>query len=115
MNSMRFVSEAIRRPLVRSGASLRGFFRQGHAPSVRSSGGVSIAPFLNNCASAACVSADFELCWAFRGMLAAQCEQRGRSERNNLPWLVDTLDDLDVPITWATVGHLFLEECALCN
>jgi len=28
---------------------------------------------------------------------------------------VDTLDDLDVPITWATVGHLFLEECALCN
>jgi len=98
----------MRELLVRRAASLRGFLRPGATPFVKSISGVSLAPFHNNCESAACVSADFELSWAFRALPAPQCAEMARRDRSNVPWLLKTLDDLDIPITWATVGHLFL-------
>lgn len=32
-------------------------------------------------------------------------------ERRNIPKILDLCDEFDVPITWATVGHLLLDAC----
>ncbi len=62
------------------------------------------------------VCADFELAWAWRfakgledsraGML-----ERARTERSNIPKIVELCEEHGIPITWATVGHLFLDRC----
>lgn len=62
------------------------------------------------------ISADFELAWAWQ---YAKCfpnpkegaEQLARQARKNIPVILDLCDKYNIPITWATVGHLFLEEC----
>src|SRR5207244_13655857 len=60
---------------------------------------------------AASISADFELAWAWREWGTARAEEVGLRERANVPVILELLDRLDIPITWATVGHLFLESC----
>jgi len=59
------------------------------------------------------LSADFEMAWAFRYSRTRQSEaaEAGINERNNIPLLVDMFEKHDIPVTWATVGHLFLGEC----
>jgi len=66
---------------------------------------------LNGAAAAANISADFELAWAWREWGTARAEEVGLRERANVPLILKLLDHLDIPITWATVGHLFLESC----
>jgi hypothetical protein len=59
-------------------------------------------------------SADFEMAWAFRyskKMKSIAIEQ-GMQERKNIPQLISLFDEYEIPVTWATVGHLFLEQCA---
>jgi peptidoglycan/xylan/chitin deacetylase (PgdA/CDA1 family) len=58
-------------------------------------------------------SADFEMAWAFRfSKLKASCAiELGNKERLNVPVILKLLDKHKIPITWATVGHLFLREC----
>lgn len=58
-------------------------------------------------------SADFEMAWAFRFSKTKQKEavERGLSERKNVPTLIDHFNKYEIPVTWATVGHLFLKEC----
>src|SRR6266481_6123338 len=70
---------------------------------------IEIAPFKNNAQAAACVSADFELSWAFRQHRKEVAQDRGRRERENIPYLLHIFERYNFPITWATVGHLFLE------
>lgn len=60
------------------------------------------------------LSADFEMAWAFRysktkGKIA---ESMGLRERENVPKLLTLFEKYQIPITWATVGHLFLEKCS---
>ena len=59
-------------------------------------------------------SADFEMAWAFRysKILAAKAIEIGLKERENVPTLLDLFDKCHIPATWATVGHLFLNECS---
>lgn len=63
------------------------------------------------------ISADFELAWAWRyakcGVSTPQTDalRRANQARQNLPHLMILFDRFNVPITWATVGHLFLENC----
>lgn len=62
------------------------------------------------------VSADFEMAWASRFSkskinpleYAVKC---GRLTRTNMPVILNKCEEYDIPITWATVGHLFLEKC----
>jgi peptidoglycan/xylan/chitin deacetylase (PgdA/CDA1 family) len=59
------------------------------------------------------LSADFEMAWAFRyskkrGHIA---EEMGRQERENVPILLYLFEKYSIPVTWATVGHLFLDNC----
>ncbi len=62
------------------------------------------------------ISADFELGWAWRYARKYKSPLKKSSEmaelaRSNFPILLKLFEDYNIPITWATVGHLFLKEC----
>ena len=59
-------------------------------------------------------SADFEMAWAFRYSKTRQNEavKKGLEERENIPVLLELFHKYRIPVTWATVGHLFLSECS---
>ncbi|NVO08499.1 MAG: polysaccharide deacetylase family protein [Bacteroidales bacterium] len=60
------------------------------------------------------LSADFEMAWAFRYSKTKKnrAEQMGLKERMNVPKLLSLFEEYRIPVTWATVGHLFLEKCS---
>ena len=62
------------------------------------------------------ISADFELAWAWRYAIGKQGSlpdplQFARQARQNIPLILDLCDTYRIPITWGTVGHLFLDSC----
>ncbi len=62
------------------------------------------------------ISADFELAWGYRygrgqGGSVERAFQKAEQTRHNLPSLLEMFDLYETPVTWATVGHLFLESC----
>ncbi len=58
------------------------------------------------------ISADFEMSWAWRYSKGEEDYiQKGRTERENFPRIIAILEAYEIPITFATVGHLFLEGC----
>jgi peptidoglycan/xylan/chitin deacetylase (PgdA/CDA1 family) len=58
------------------------------------------------------ISADFEMAWAWRyTKTGAKYLDKARTERSNFPKIIDLFDKYNIPITFATVGHLFLESC----
>ena len=62
------------------------------------------------------ITADFELAWAWRYMKGSldpekTALEKARQERENIPMILELCDQFDIPITWATVGHLFLDHC----
>lgn len=64
------------------------------------------------------LSADFELGWAWRyakGLTdpAAEAEAYAHRARKNIPVILDLCERYGMPITWATVGHLFLDRCSM--
>ncbi len=66
------------------------------------------------------ITADFELAWAPRYSKIAQIKQGyaeflARRERRNLPCILDLCERYHIPVTWATVGHLFLPACKRNN
>jgi peptidoglycan/xylan/chitin deacetylase (PgdA/CDA1 family) len=60
------------------------------------------------------LSADFEMAWAFRYSKTKydQAEIMGLKERKNVPRLLSLFEKYRIPVTWATVGHLFLDSCS---
>jgi peptidoglycan/xylan/chitin deacetylase (PgdA/CDA1 family) len=60
-------------------------------------------------------SADFEMAWAFRfsNTKSFQANTIGLLERKNFPRILELFNANNLPVTWATVGHLFLGECRL--
>jgi peptidoglycan/xylan/chitin deacetylase (PgdA/CDA1 family) len=66
------------------------------------------------------ISADLELAWAPRYDSSIKdplrfAEEKARTERKNIPLIISLCEKYDIPITWATVGHLFLESCERKN
>lgn len=62
------------------------------------------------------ISADFELAWAWRYTKSSPdplklALDKAKKERENIPKILELCDFHDIPITWATVGHLFQESC----
>lgn len=62
------------------------------------------------------ISADFEMAWASRYTKRVDHPLEkaildGIRTRENIPRILDLCDEYVIPITWATVGHLFLESC----
>src|SRR5438128_12099918 len=97
--------------ILRSIFSLKGNFSHGITPGRKIFDGVEVAPFWNASSAAVSISADLELNWAWRARAEEYRDERGITERHNLPYILDLLTDVSVPITWATVGHLFLSSC----
>lgn len=61
-------------------------------------------------------SADLELAWAWRYAKAnIDAIALARRERAHVPILLDAFNARELPITWATVGHLFLDGCERVN
>jgi peptidoglycan/xylan/chitin deacetylase (PgdA/CDA1 family) len=61
-------------------------------------------------------SADFELAWAWRYTKSAQnplqkALDKAKLERENIPRILALCEQYYIPVTWFTVGHLFLENC----
>jgi glycosyltransferase involved in cell wall biosynthesis/peptidoglycan/xylan/chitin deacetylase (PgdA/CDA1 family) len=60
------------------------------------------------------ISLDFELAWAWQ--YARRGDEnyvaKGLREREQVPLLLKIFDEFNIPTTWATVGHLFLESCS---
>ncbi|MFC2110890.1 polysaccharide deacetylase family protein [Bacteroidota bacterium] len=66
------------------------------------------------------LSADFELAWAWRYTKSSKNPYgktilKARKERENIPQLIKLCEQYNIPITWLTVGHLFLESCEKVN
>lgn len=62
------------------------------------------------------VSADFELAWAWRFDRLnpdpiKNSIELARKERTNIPKLLALSEQYNIPVTWGTVGHLFLDHC----
>lgn len=72
---------------------------------------IEITPFKYDAQGAFCISADFELSWAWMYANPLPHYNMGKLGRENFLYLLNTLDIYPIPITWATVGHLFLESC----
>lgn len=58
-------------------------------------------------------SLDFEMAWAFQysKVSGPRCVELGLRERQQVPKILALFDKYSVPATWATVGHLCLEQC----
>jgi hypothetical protein len=92
--------------------ALQGDFVCGLTPAARTfEGGIEAAPFRGDAPAACCISADFEMGWAYRSCGLDGARRLGDWERTQFPLILSMLDAYGVPITWATVGHLFLESC----
>lgn len=66
------------------------------------------------------ISADFELAWAWRFTKSStnpleKALLKAKQERINIPLIVELCERYNIPITWLTVGHLFLESCERIN
>ena len=83
----------------------------GNSAELLKDGFCEVPPFKGGHRSAACVSADFELAWAWRMVDPRIAEQKANTARENFDNLLKMLDKYEVPVTWATVGHLFLSKC----
>lgn len=90
-------------------------FLLGHNPGIQVTndpGRYIQKPYL----SVVTITADFELAWAprysknFENPLNSSLEL-ARRERENVPKILTLCDEFNIPISWATVGHLFLKEC----
>ncbi len=102
----------IKKSTLKSIFRLKKNFAPGIPPPARCFSGVQITPFRGGTLASATISADFELSWAWRGWRSAEeTRERATRERLNVPHLIGLLEEYGIPITWATVGHLFLEGC----
>jgi hypothetical protein len=63
------------------------------------------------------ISVDFEQAWAYLHSKKSKANATlfGIQTRSNIPKILDLCDKFNVPVTWATVGHLFLDSCTAEN
>jgi hypothetical protein len=90
----------------------QGNFARGKSPSPKLWSGIEVAAFKDDAPAACCISADFEMGWGWRTLALHAAESMGEKERRHVPLILGLLEEYSIPITWATVGHLFLESCA---
>jgi hypothetical protein len=60
------------------------------------------------------ISLDFEMAWAWQYAKNIKVDfvAKGLQEREQVPLILSKLEVLNIPATWATVGHLFLDSCS---
>ncbi len=105
------MTTVLKHSILKSIFDFKGNFTPGVCPPVRRFDGVEIKPFRGGALASATISADFEIAWAFRGRSVEERTLRATTCRKNVPILVKILEEESIPITFATVGHLFLDKC----
>ena len=60
------------------------------------------------------ISLDFEMAWAWQYSknIKVNIVELGLQERAQVPLILSKFEMLNIPATWATVGHLFLDRCS---
>jgi hypothetical protein len=91
----------------------------GLRPRINQSAANSV-PLPDGRRSALILSGDLELAWAWRFARGfadplAFAHQRAIQGRRNLPVILDLCDRYKLPVTWAVVGHLFVDQCTHSN
>jgi hypothetical protein len=92
-------------------------FLAGFSPTIVKNPSINPQDFIPKPYKSVClISADFEMAWASRYTKSCtnpldKAIQDGIKTRRNVPKILDLCDQYGIPITWATVGHLFLESC----
>ena len=87
-------------------------FAVSRRPRVRKDAIPPAIKFPNNEKGGLIISADFEMAWAWRyTKTGADHIHKGGLERKNIPAIINILEKYNIPVTFATVGHLFLEKC----
>ncbi len=100
-------------PASSHGYMTRMAFILGNKPNVRTDGIDPLEKFPNQEKGGLIISADFEMAWAWRYTKTGDDHlQKGQAERENFPQIIRILEAYDIPITFATVGHLFLDSCS---
>jgi len=80
-------------------------------PISKTFGFAEVVPFKYDAKGALCFSADLELAWSWRYSKPYPRLSMAKKDRENLPVILRVFDQHNIPITFATVGHLFLECC----
>lgn len=87
-------------------------FNLGNKPFVRRDDLPLDEKFPNKEKGGLIISADFEMAWAWRYTKTGEDYiKKGQIERENFPFIIKILEEYNIPITFATVGHLFLDHC----
>ena len=96
-----------RLPLSLKGKITRNLYKSGVKPTVNN----KIRSSLDK--GVVILSADFEMAWAYRysKIKSNEAIQLGLHEREQIPLLLNLFEQNNIPVTWATVGHLFLDQC----
>lgn len=90
----------------------RAAIRMPGKPSVKACNIPMARRFPEGQRAALVLSADFEMGWAWRySKRGENPDAMGELERRNVPLLLKLFEDYSIPVTWATVGHLFLDRC----
>lgn len=94
-------------PLVLRGKITHNLYTSGIKPTVNN----TITSSLEK--GVVVLSADFEMAWAYRYSKSKSNEaiQIGLQEREQVSLLLNLFEQYNIPVTWATVGHLFLAHC----
>jgi len=94
-------------PLVLRGKITHNLYTSGIKPTVNN----TITSSLKK--GVVVLSADFEMAWAYRYSKSKQDEaiKLGLQERDQVTLLLNLFEQYNIPVTWATVGHLFLDRC----
>ena len=117
MNLKRHLRAAVRAAVGERGRAFRrrASYALGFRPRVNRAAAHSVH-YPDRRRAALVISADLELAWAWRYARVADplafARQRAQQGRRNLGVLLDLCDRYDLPVTWATVGHLFLNGCS---
>jgi len=84
----------------------------GQLADTKETTGVRIEPWKYGAKAAACISADFELAWAFQYAKSDRASDAGVRTRTCFDRLLRALQEAKIPVTWAVVGHLLLDDCS---
>lgn len=99
-------------PVKLNGISNRLLFNLRNRPVVHFDSIVPGTKFPGGAQGGVIISADFEMAWAWRyTKTKAAYLEKGRRERTNMDKILKLLETYKIPVTFATVGHLLLENC----
>jgi len=84
----------------------------GQLAAIKETTGVRIEPWKYGAKAALCISADFELAWAFQYAKGDRASDAGVRTRACFDRLLRAFQEAQIPVTWAVVGHLLLNGCS---